>query len=116
MASNPFVVSWPGGKVLEVEYQDSLADGLTGLIPQSLLDLAKKRVTGFVDVEERDIARAIAFLHSSHHQVVEGSGAVGVAAMASGRVAVKGLRVGVVISGGNIDHPRLMEILEEYSR
>jgi len=116
VASNPFVVSWPGGKVLEVEYQDSLADGLTGLIPQSLLDLAKKRVTGFVDVEERDIARAIAFLHSSHHQVVEGSGAVGVAAMASGRVAVKGLRVGVVISGGNIDHPRLMEILEEYSR
>lgn len=115
VASNPFVVSWPGGKVLEVAYQDSLADGLTGLIPQSLLDLAKKRVTGFVDVEEADIAKAIAFLHSNHHQVVEGSGAVGVSAVMTGRISVKGLRVGVVISGGNIDHPRLLEILKEYT-
>lgn len=114
VASNPYVVSWPGGKVIDVEYHDSLADGLTGWIPQSLLDLAKKRVTGFVDVQESDIARAIAFLHSRHHQVVEGAGAVGVAAILSGKIPVKGRRVGVVISGGNIDHQRLLEILKEY--
>ncbi|MDO9508636.1 MAG: threonine/serine dehydratase [Thermovirgaceae bacterium] len=114
VASNPYVVSWPGGKVIDVTYDESLADGLTGSIPQSLLDLSKKRVTGFIDVLESDIARAIAFLHSRHHQVVEGAGAVGVAAILSGKVPVKGKRVGVVISGGNIDHTKLLEILEEY--
>ncbi len=114
VASNPYVVSWPGGKVIDVEYEDSLADGLTGWIPQSLLDLAKKRVTGFVDVQESDIARAIAFLHSRHHQVVEGAGAVGVASILSGKIPVKGRRVGVVISGGNIDHEILLEILKEH--
>ncbi len=114
VASNPYVVSWPGGKVLDVTYEDSLADGLTGSIPQSLLDLARKRVTGFVDVLESDIARAIAFLHSHHHQVVEGAGAVGVAAIMSGKIPVKGKRVGVVISGGNIDQDRLLEILKEH--
>ena len=114
VASNPYVVSWPGGKVLDVTYEDSLADGLTGSIPQSLLDLARKRVTGFVDVLESDIARAIAFLHSHHHQVVEGAGAVGVAAIMSGKIPVKGKRVGVVISGGNIDQDRLLEILKDH--
>jgi threonine dehydratase len=114
VASNPYVVSWPGGKVLEVNYEDSLADGLTGSIPQSLLDLSRKRVTGFVDVLESDIAKAIAFLHSRHHQVVEGAGAVGVAAIMSGKIPVKGKRVGVVISGGNIDQERLLNILKEH--
>jgi threonine dehydratase len=114
VASNPYVVSWPGGKVLDVEYGDSLADGLTGSIPQSLLDLAKKRVTGFVDVLESDIARAIAFLHSKHHQVVEGAGAVGVAAIISGKIPVQGKRVGVIVSGGNIDHEKLLAILNDY--
>ncbi len=114
VASNPYVVSWPGGKVLDVEYKDSLADGLTGSIPQSLLDLAKKRVTGFVEVQESDIAQAIGFLHSKHHQVVEGAGAVGVAAILAGKTPVKGKRVGVVISGGNIDDGRLLKILNEY--
>jgi len=114
VASNPYVVSWPGGKLIDVTYGESLADGLTGSIPQSLLDLSKKRVTGFVDVLESDLARAIAFLHSKHHQVVEGAGAVGVAAILAGRIPVKGKRVGVVISGGNIDPTKLLEILGEY--
>jgi threonine dehydratase len=41
VASNPWVVSWEGGVVKAVEYSDTLADGLAGAIPQSLLTLAK---------------------------------------------------------------------------
>ena len=83
-------------------------------MPQSLLDLSKKRVTGFIEVLESDIARAIAFLHSKHHQVVEGAGAIGVAAILAGKIPLKGKRVGVVISGGNIDPLKLLGILQEY--
>ncbi len=111
VASQPWIKSWPLGKVVEVEYEDSLADGLMGSIPQSLLDLSKKRIKDFLAVTEDDIARAIAFLHNEHHQVVEGSGAIGVAALLAGKIPVEGKNVGVVISGGNIDKKRLMEVL-----
>lgn len=114
VASQPWVVSWPGGKVLEVSYEDSLADGLTGWIPQSLLDLAKKRISGFLAIGEDDVTRGIAFCHRHHHQVIEGAGAVGVGALLTGHMDVKGRRVGVVISGGNIDEKRLMEVLNRY--
>ncbi len=114
VASQPWIKSWPLGKVVEVEYEDSLADGLMGSIPQSLLDLSKKRIKDFLAVTEDDIARAIAFLHNEHHQVVEGSGAIGVAALLAGKIPVEGKNVGVVISGGNIDKKRLMEVLNKF--
>jgi len=114
VASQPFVASWPKGRVVDVEYGDSLADGLTGSIPQSLLDLARRRISGFIAVTEEEIAQAIAWLHREHHQVVEGAGAVGVAALLSGRISGWGRRVGVLISGGNIDHERLEDILRRY--
>lgn len=114
VTSQPWVKSWPMGKVVDVEYEDSLADGLTGSIPQSLVDLAKKRIKDFVAVTEDDIARAIAFLHREHHQVVEGAGAVGVAALMAGKIPLEGKKVGVVLSGGNIDEKRLMEVLNRF--
>lgn len=114
VASQPWVKSWPVGKVVDVEYEDSLADGLMGSIPQSLLDLSKKRIRDFLAVTEDDIARAIAFLHHEHHQVVEGAGAIGVAALMAGKIPVEGKKVGVVISGGNIDKKRLMEVLNQF--
>lgn len=113
-ASNPWVVSWESGIVKEVEYLETLADGLAGYIPQSLLSLAKKRVTGIHEVTEEDIARAIAYLHREHHQVVEGAGAVGVAALLAGKADVRGRKTGVVISGGNIDEDKLKKILAKH--
>lgn len=113
-ASNPWFVSWESGKVREVEYRDSVADGLSGGIPQSLLDLAKKRVAGIYEVTEDDIKRAIAFMHREHHQVIEGAGAVGIAALLAGKLRPSGAPVGIVVSGGNIDETKLREILDNY--
>ena len=114
VASNPWVVSWPYGIVKEVTYLETLADGLAGYIPQSLLSLAKKRVTGILEITEEEIAKAIAFLHKEHHQIVEGAGAVGVAALLAGKIDLKGRKTGIFISGGNIDEEKLKEILTKY--
>jgi threonine dehydratase len=114
VASNPWVVSWPEGKVKAVEYMDTLADGLAGAIPQSLLTLARKRVSDVFEVTEEDIRRAIAFIHKEHRQVIEGAGAVGVAALLTGKAGERGKKTGVFISGGNIDDDRLKEILAKY--
>ena len=114
VASNPWVVSWPDGIVKEVTYLETLADGLAGYIPQSLLSLAKKRVTGILEITEEEIAKAIAYLHREHHQIVEGAGAVGVAALLAGKINLRGRKTGIVISGGNIDEEKLKKILAKY--
>ncbi|MCX7828900.1 MAG: threonine/serine dehydratase [Thermanaerothrix sp.] len=113
-ASNPYVVSWEDGVVKDVEYLPTLADGLAGYIPQSLLDLAKTRMAGMLQVTEVSIGRAMAFLLHHHHQVVEGSGAVGVAALLEGAMDLRGLKVGIIISGGNVDSHRLLQVLEQH--
>ncbi|MDR1581300.1 MAG: threonine/serine dehydratase [Synergistaceae bacterium] len=110
-ASNPWVVSWPDGIVKTVTYSDTVADGLAGAIPQSLLTLAKKRVSGMIEVAENDIERAIAFIHREHRQIIEGAGAVGVAALLSGEAKPNGRKTGIFVSGGNIGDAKLKEIL-----
>lgn len=113
-ASNPWVKSWADGIVKDVTYDESLADGLTGFIPQSLLSLAKTRVQGILEITEKELADAIAFMHREEHLVVEGAGAVGVAALLAGKVPVHGRKTGIVLSGGNIDEGRLKKILREH--
>jgi threonine dehydratase len=46
--------------------------------------------------------------------VAEGAGAIGVAALLADKIPVKDKRVGVVISGGNIDEDRLLQVLNNY--
>lgn len=113
-ASNPWVASWPDGRVKDVEYYDTLADGLAGYIPQSMLDLAKLRVSGIYEVTEEEIAKAIVFMHREHRLVVEGAGAAGIAALLAGKAETKGRTVGVIVSGGNIDEDTLKTLLEKY--
>jgi threonine dehydratase len=110
-ASNPWVVSWAGGAVKAVTYSDTVADGLAGAIPQSLLTLAQKRVSGILEVTEDCIKHAIAFIHREHRQIIEGAGAVGIAALLSGTAKPNGRKTGIVVSGGNIDNAKLKEIL-----
>ena len=112
--SNPWVVSWNDGIVKQVEYGETLADGLSGGIPQSLLSLAKLRVAGIAEITEEDIKRAIAFAHNEHHQIIEGAGAVSLAAILSGKLNPQGRKTAVVISGGNIDSDKLNKILASY--
>lgn len=111
--SNPWVVSWEEGRVKEVKYGETLADGLAGGIPQSLLSLAKLRVKGILEVTETELAAAIAFMHREQHMVIEGAGAVGIAALLAGKAPVRGRKTGIVISGGNIDETKLLKVLAE---
>jgi threonine dehydratase len=113
-ASNPWSASWKSGKAKKVDLLDSIADGLTGNITQHMLNLSKKNgIAGFADVTERSVEEAIAFMHREHRMIVEGAGAVGVAALLSGRVKCGGRKTGVIISGGNIDADKLLEIAEK---
>ncbi|MBR8462949.1 threonine ammonia-lyase [Campylobacter sp. faydin G-24] len=71
-------------------------------------------VDEFVQVDDEEIATAILFLLESQKIVVEGAGAVGVAALMHGKVThKKDAKIGIVLSGGNIDVQMLSIIIEK---
>lgn len=114
-SANP---AWPEafkqGKVVPVEEEETIADALCGGASQPLFEFLKNRLTGIVAVSEDEMEEAMAFTHQHHHQVIEGGSATSVAALLSGKVDVKGRKVGVVISGGNVDDGKLLKILQKF--
>jgi threonine dehydratase len=64
--------------------------------------LVRELIDETIVVTEDEIASAIVFAYEEHRLVVEGGGAVGLAALLHGRVRGPGREVAVVISGGNI--------------
>src|SRR4029079_18328349 len=87
-----------GGPIL-----DSLADGLSGNIAEGsiTIDLARRYVDRVVLVEETEIAAAMRTVLEHEHVLIEGSAAVTVAAIESGRLSVAGRRVVLVLTGRN---------------
>ena len=61
-------------------------------------------------VDESDLRSALRSVVTNEHLVIEGAAAAGPAALASGKLDVKG-NVAVVLSGANIDAARLIELL-----
>ncbi|HPA59363.1 MAG TPA: threonine/serine dehydratase [Synergistales bacterium] len=113
-STNPsWKVAWEKGEVVPVEESDTYADALSGAASRLLFPVIRKVVSGVAEVSEREIARAIAFLHSRHHQVVEGAGSVGVAAVLAGKIHLAGKKTGIIISGGNIGDATLLKAVVE---
>lgn len=89
-----------------VDEVDTLADSLQGgigLDNRFTLRLFEELVDDLILVSEDAIARAMGFAYRQERQVLEGGGAVGLAAILSGGLDVRGQRVVVVASGGNVD-------------
>ena len=91
--------------------KETIAEGLEGGISETTFDLGRRLIDRMVLVEEDDIRAAIRFLLKTHCWVVEGSGAVGAAALLRGRWLAPGRRVGVSLTGGNLDYHLLKEIV-----
>ena len=110
-ASPPWYYSFKAGELVPVEYKDSLAEGLHGGITQGNLDLALKIVDDIVLVEEETVAEAMVWMAKEHHYMIEGSGAVGIAALQSGLIPdVKGKKVLNFITGSNVDFGKLTNL------
>jgi len=85
-ASAPWVRSFATGHVESVTYEPTLAEGLAGRIDAANFALVRRVTDEMVEVEEIAIARAMAGLARHQHLLVEGAGAVGVAALMTGRI------------------------------
>jgi threonine dehydratase len=93
--------------------QATIADGIGVKSPGALaLPLIAERVNDLLLVSEDDIEQAILMLLEIEKTVVEGAGAVGLAALMKHRDRFQGRRVGLILGGGNIEPLVLAEIIQ----
>ncbi|MFN8515063.1 MAG: threonine/serine dehydratase [Chloroflexia bacterium] len=114
-ASQPMVAALTAGELVWVECGDSLADGLAGNIaPGSItFPLVRDHLDEVVTVSEAGIAAAMRAFVDRHHLIVEGSGAVGLAALQAGRVRGLPEPVVLIVSGGNVATRVLAGVMAE---
>jgi threonine dehydratase len=109
-----FPAAWNAkhGQNLEVQ-QATIADGIGVKAPGALtMPLIQQHVDDVVLVGEDDIEQAILMLLEIEKTVVEGAGAVGLAALMKHRARFAGRKVGLILCGGNIEPLVLAEIIE----
>jgi threonine dehydratase len=110
-ATNAMAASLMAGHRVDVPVPPTLADGLAGQIDDVGFAIGQVALDDMLMVSEAEIAEAIAWLAREHELQVEGSGAVGVAALLHSRVASLEGPAAVVLSGGNIDAARWSEVV-----
>ena len=104
--------SWHAGEVRETRSAETFADGIATRKPPALTFPAlQEGLSGFVTVDDGQIAAALRLLLRTTHNLAEGAGAAGLAGVFALREELAGRTVAVVISGGNIDQPTLRRVL-----
>ena len=101
--TNAMALAIASGRAADIPDLPTLADGLAGLVDVEMMAQGKAALDAIVTVEEEEIADAIRLLHREHGLVVEGSGAVGVAALYTRRIVPQQFPVAVTVTGANID-------------
>lgn len=104
--------SFKTGVLHKVSNPETIADGArTPYLGTLTFPLVRRHVDDMVTVSEEAIVRSMFFVWERMKLVVEPTGALTVAAVLEGLVPVKGLRVGVMLSGGNVDLAALAPLM-----
>jgi len=109
-----YALSFAAGKPVSTNSADTMAGGLAVRVPDpEALDIICRGAARIVTVSEAEIRRAVRILFTDTHNVAEGAGAAPLAAALQERDRLRGKRVAVIQSGGNIDRNLFAEILAE---
>jgi threonine dehydratase len=104
--------SWRAGRPVQGPPIDTFAEGVaTRQVYAMTFPTLRAGLADFVTVTDAELAEAIRLVYRLTHNLVEGAGAVGVAAALKLRDRLRGQRVGVILSGGNLDSRTLGRIL-----
>jgi threonine dehydratase len=106
--------SFRSGELHVVHNPPTIADGLrTPALGRYTFPLVRAHVDEMRTVSERQIVEAMRFLWTRMKLVVEPSGAVPLAAVLADPDAFRGRRVGIVVSGGNVDLGAVCELFAQ---
>ncbi|MEZ4594202.1 MAG: pyridoxal-phosphate dependent enzyme [Chloroflexota bacterium] len=106
--------SWQSGEIVRLTaVPDTLADGLrTRFVGEHNLPIMRQYVSDMLTVSEAEIVATLQFLWTRLKLVVEPSAAVALAPAFSGKIGQSGQRIGVILSGGNVDIARLAPLFQ----
>lgn len=117
-ASPPMYAYLESNSTKPMPIAPTLADGVAGNIERDSITwkMCRQLVDQMVVVDEQRIADAIRWAIEVHHLVVEGSGALGIAALQARLGGLAGRRVAVVLTGRNVDGETLRSVLGDERR
>ncbi|MCA6098452.1 threonine dehydratase [Bradyrhizobium australafricanum] len=99
-----YALSFAAGKIVTTETSNTLADGMATRIPDAdAFALIRKGASRIVQVSDDEVGQAIRAYWTDTHNLAEGAGAAALAAALQERSRLAGKRVGLILSGGNID-------------
>jgi len=107
-----YALSFMEGRPVSTNSADTIADGMACRVPNAAavaeINAGAERI---VTVSEDEIAEAMRIYFTDTHNVAEGAGAAPLAALLKERQAMQGRKVGLVLSGGNVDRDVFAKIL-----
>jgi len=107
-----YALSFAAGRVVEAPVTTFLADGLACRLPdQEGLDPILANVDEIVQVTDAEIAAAMRLIFATTHNVAEGAGAAATAAALQRGATIAGKRVGLALTGGNVDSDVFARVL-----
>lgn len=95
--------SFQAGKRIPLQQANTIADGLRGSLSERTFAEIRSHVSDIVTVTEESIVAAMRAVWEVLKVVIEPSGAVSYASIVENRIKVRGKRVGVILTGGNLD-------------
>jgi threonine dehydratase len=111
-AGNDAQRSLAEGRIVHIDTPRTIADGAqTQHLGNHTFPVLKELVDEVVTVSDAELVEAMKFFAGRMKMLVEPTGCLGAAAAFSGRVPVAGKKVGVILSGGNVDLARFAELI-----
>ena len=110
--SPSYALSFKQGKVVEAAANTVIADGLSCRVPNpQALEAIVENVARIVEVTDEEIAGAMRAYFEDTQNVAEGAGAAALAAALDEKDTLQGKRIGIVLSGGNVDRETFLAAL-----
>ena len=107
-----YALSFAAREKIEAPVTTQLADGMACRVPdEAALNIIIQGANRIVQVSDTDVAAAMKLLFITTHNVVEGAGAAPLAAAFAERERLRGRKVGLIASGGNVDHEVFANVL-----
>ncbi|APW38093.1 serine dehydratase [Rhodoferax koreense] len=111
-AGNDGQQSLAEGRIVHIETPRTIADGAqTQHLGQLTFGIIRRDVTGIVTASDAQLVQAMRFYAERMKMVVEPTGCLSLAGAQHGGLDIRGARVGVIVSGGNVDMARFAQLL-----
>jgi threo-3-hydroxy-L-aspartate ammonia-lyase len=112
-AGNDAQQSLRSGQIVRIEPPRTIADGAQSRnVGQHTFPVMQRLVEDILTVSDAELVEAMSFFARSMKIMVEPTGCLGAAAALSGKLEVAGMRVGIVLTGGNIDLSRFAALVQ----